>query len=228
MKGRAGESRATGPSGRRALPLGSPSSAVVEALIRRHPEVTRVRIRSFPPKVHIPRRSRKYSIDRALRHVRGPERVVGVSRRRGASAYLRESPETRAEEMVGFCSDLRVRGGAVKHALLMDFRCKRSAKSMRRLLRACRRIGRAGWLLKTSNSYHFYGEELVNAREWERFMGRWLLLEDLCDVRFVGHCIIEGVSCLRFSGTRAWPEPRVVAHVAGRAFAARTRVPARR
>jgi hypothetical protein len=49
--------------------------------------------------------------------------------------------------------------------------------------------------------------------EWFRFMGFWLLLEHLSDVPFVGHCIIERVSCLRVTGTLEVPEPSVALRI---------------
>lgn len=115
--------------------------------------------------------------------------------------------------MIGLCSRMEMRNGTSKHALLMDFRCDKSAGSLQDIEDACRHIGYAGWLLESHGSYHFYGDDLVDEDQWLSFMGRWLLLEQLSDVRFIGHCIIERVSCLRLTGDEAWREPRVAARV---------------
>jgi hypothetical protein len=109
-----------------------------------------------------------------------------------------------------------MRNGNTQHALLMDFRIAKSSESLLQVVAACEGIGRAGWLLETTHSYHFYGDELVDEREWLRFMGRWLLLESVADVRFVGHCIIEWISCLRLTGSRNLGEPVALTHIAGR------------
>jgi len=119
--------------------------------------------------------------------------------------------------MIGLCSRVEMRNGVSKHLLLMDFRCEKSARSLRDLMAACQRFGYAGWLLESHGSYHFHGDDLVDESEWLAFMGRWLLLEQHADVRFIGHCIIERVSCLRLTGNRVWRAPKAVARVSAKA-----------
>jgi hypothetical protein len=153
------------------------------------------------------------TLERALRHRRGPEEVWEVPADLtldGMNGVFRALAGP--DHMVGFCSHIVCTNGESRHALLMDFRCTPSSTAQNELEHACLKIGYGGWLLQTSRSYHFIGEVLVDEQEWLRFMGYWLLLEHLVDVSFIGHCVIERLSCLRVTGSTAFPEPVVVAY----------------
>lgn len=56
-----------------------------------------------------------------------------------------------------------------------------------------------GALLMSGGSYHYYGYELMTQAEWETFMHRSLLLDDVADRRWVGHRLLDGFSNLRIS-----------------------------
>lgn len=187
---------------------------LVAELLRRYPDIQYLRLRTYPPKSAEPRAVAPFTLDRALRHERSPERLVPAPQRPTASALRKILDPIAAQGlMVGLCSRFEMRSGLVKHGLLMDFRCEKSPEALNNLQAACGRMGYAGWLLETSVSYHFYGDDLVDDRDWLRFMAWWLLLENLADVRFIGHCILEQVSCLRLTGNDTFPEPRVAARV---------------
>ena len=194
---------------------GSRAISLVALLLRRHPEVQYIRFRTYPAPSKIQRPLTPLTLARALRHERGPELLWSVPDRGISTALKRMLARISLERvMVGLCSQVETRSGTSKHALLMDFRPQKSAGSLQTLNDACRYIGYTGWLLETTQSYHFYGDDLVGEWEWLPFMGGWLLLENLIDVRFIGHCIIERVSCLRLTGNSTWSEPRVVRRVA--------------
>lgn len=59
------------------------------------------------------------------------------------------------------------------------------------------------YLFKTGRSYHAYLDALMTEREWKRFLGHLLLLnninENFVDSRWVGHSLIQGFSALRLS-----------------------------
>jgi hypothetical protein len=193
---------------------GSRPTTLVMALLRRHANVQYIRLRSFPTQRKDQRSSNQTTLDRALRHERGPEFLWEVPPDLAAVNLMNQLTQISPNrDMVGLCSRMELRNGTSKHALLMDFRCKRSPASLRDLQDACSRIGYSGWLLESHESYHFYGDDLVDEVEWLGFMGRWLLLEHFSDVRFIGHCVIERVSCLRLTGDEVWSEPRVAARV---------------
>lgn len=197
--------------------VGDPAAAVVAALVRRYPDVQYLRLRPYvPPAEHDQGQRRAMTLDRALRHRRDPEQLwevppnLTVDIFEGALRHLAGD-----DRVVGFCSRIEMKSGKCGHALLMDFRCPKSVEALGELERACGHLGYPGWLLQTKHSYHFVGDVLVDDREWLRFMGYWLLLEHLADVPFVGHCVIECVSCLRVTGTSGVSEPSVASRVEG-------------
>jgi hypothetical protein len=198
---------------------------VVADLLRRYPEVQYLRLRTFPPKEPAAQVEAMtpegllpiLPLERALRHHRGHEELMPVEAPASATAdAVRAQLEKVATNgaMVGLCSRVELRSGRAQHALLVDFRCAHSC--LPRLEEACVRLGYPGYILRTSASYHFYGSQLVEEAEWITFMATWALLEDLTDVRYIAHCLIERIGCLRVTGNEAWPEPVVVARIEGR------------
>lgn len=190
--------------------------AIVADLLRRHSDVQYVRLRTFPSKRAPQLDPAELTLDRALRHKRDPEILVRVpepvsenSLRTTLAQHL--SPG----HMLGLCSRFEMRSGNSLHALLVDFRIRKSATALATVKAGCNAIGFAGWVIETTNSYHFYGDHPVDEREWLRFMGRWLLLETIVDVRYVGHCIIELISCLRLTADDTLREPTAVARIDG-------------
>lgn len=59
-------------------------------------------------------------------------------------------------------------------------------------------------LFDSGRSYHLYGNALLKPEEWQKFMGRLLLLnqpnqEKVVDSRWIGHRLLSGYSSLRWS-----------------------------
>lgn len=67
---------------------------------------------------------------------------------------------------------------------------------------------RAGAVLDSGKSYHFWGLELIPDHEWQEFLQRVLLL-DRIDRRWVGHRLIDKQANLRISQKRG-KVPKVV------------------
>src|SRR5207237_220139 len=103
----------------------------------------------------------------------------------------------------------------VKHIPMMDFRCEPSVRGQQIVLSSMKRLGqRAGLVLESGQSYHYYGFDLMDECEWRDFMYRALLLTPFVDARYVGHRLLAGRARLRISATRSKPAvPRVVAHL---------------
>jgi hypothetical protein len=191
---------------------GSATLEVLASLLERHPEIWRLRLRPYVPTLsESPRTS---SPERFFRHHRGAEctwQVPLADRLQSLEAFVQVlAGETRA---VGFCSRLEMRDGTLRHALLMDYRAGGKPDLLPLIREACDRLGRPGWILETTRSYHFVGDDIVDEDVWMGFMGRWLLAEHLSDVPFIGHCVIERVSCLRLTSVGG-QVPRVVTRVA--------------
>jgi len=56
-----------------------------------------------------------------------------------------------------------------------------------------------GAILVSGASYHYWGFELLYLDEWQTFMHKSLLLDDVVDRRWVGHRLLDGFSNLRLS-----------------------------
>jgi hypothetical protein len=195
--------------------VGVPASVVVARLVQRYPDAQYLRLRPYLLRSEQEQRHRPaMTIDRVFRHRRDPEQLWEVPPNLTPDALVAALHRVGGNgRVVGLCSRIEMKNGRGAHALLMDFRCLKSPELLAELERACRHLGYAGWLLETKNSYHFIGDVLVDDREWLRFMGYWLLAEHLSDVPFVGHCVIEHVSCLRVTGTSDVLEPSVASRV---------------
>lgn len=60
-----------------------------------------------------------------------------------------------------------------------------------------------GYVFNSGNSFHYYGDYLMPDAEWLKFMGDLLLykIENIVDIRWIGHCLKRNSSALRISGT---------------------------
>jgi hypothetical protein len=62
-----------------------------------------------------------------------------------------------------------------------------------------------GSLVQTNNSYHFVGDTLIVQKDWIAFCANMILLKhsretrDIADVRFIGHSLVRGYTCVRIS-----------------------------
>ena len=100
-------------------------------------------------------------------------------------------------------SRVALNGNTSAHISLLDFQCAQSRRNLKRVRLAMRRLSpEGGFILHSGNSYHFYGTSLLSNSSWREFVGRCLLLEPLVDVRYLGHCLINGEAALRISPNR--------------------------
>jgi hypothetical protein len=112
---------------------------------------------------------------------------------------------------IGVSSRVRLLDNAIRHIPLIDFRCGKSAANLKTLNHLFRQMGqRRGVLLDSGRSYHFYGLDLLDEREWLAFMGRCLLLTPLVDTRYIAHRLIDDYGRLRISTSRNKPKLPVV------------------
>jgi hypothetical protein len=118
----------------------------------------------------------------------------------------------REHRPLAICSRCPSRGPGAPHIPMMDFRCDATDDGLKTLDAAMATIDIGGFILKSGRSYHFYGTKLLDEAQWQRFLGQSLLLKNLADWRYVGHCLVRGICTLRIS---AHPEfgsvPTVVA-----------------
>lgn len=102
-----------------------------------------------------------------------------------------------------------------RHIPMVDFRCEPTQIYLQKITEWMSEIDDAGGVvLRTTNSYHYYGISLLTDRQWVKFLGHCLLLVPDVDVRYLGHRLMEGWGSLRISrdprsGTSS-NEPEVV------------------
>jgi hypothetical protein len=115
-------------------------------------------------------------------------------------------------EVRGFCSRVTLRGGDFAQLPLLDFQCEVRERNVDAIAVALKLLGqRRGALLASGRSYHYYGYDPLNQKEWYKFMSRAVLLDPLVDVRYVAHCLIDELACLRLDAHAAHPmEPVIV------------------
>ncbi len=110
-------------------------------------------------------------------------------------------PESRA---LAVTSRVSLRDHTKRHIPMVDFRCDPEITCPQKISEWMREIDPCGGvILRTTNSFHYYGKSLLTDRQWVNFIGHCLLLVPDVDVRYLGHRLIEGWSALRIS-----PDPR--------------------
>jgi hypothetical protein len=130
--------------------------------------------------------------------------------------YIREKIQgLRSDVVLAICSKCRLVDGSVAHIPMMDFRCKSSPENQKKVESSLRGVGqKAGYILESGRSYHYYGIDLMDEKSWIQFMGKCLLLSPLVDSRYIAHRLIEGTCALRVSTSERHPKfPTVVANL---------------
>jgi hypothetical protein len=205
------------------IPIGAPAADVIIHLVKLHTNIASIKFIQYPPLPTFKQVSRKTSLtleqalSRRLRHGGKMIHMETLARAEVTSPFLgRLIEELPAEAALAVCSEVILRSGKPAHVPLIDFQCAKSRKNLEFLSAAFSRIEpKGGVILASANSYHFYGMSLLSHAEWYRFVGRCLLLEPLVDVRYLGHCLLDGFAALRISrqGQSLGRPPFVVAYV---------------
>jgi hypothetical protein len=151
-------------------------------------------------------------VHEALRHRGYLSPIVEIPVGQLSLALLGDPPR---DEVRGVCSRVTLRGGDTAQLPLLDFQCEVCEQNVDALVVALNLLGqRRGALLASGRSYHYYGYDPLNQKEWYQFMSRAALLDPLVDVRYVAHCLIDDLACLRLDAHSAHPtEPVIVAQL---------------
>lgn len=116
---------------------------------------------------------------------------------------------TDSDWSVGLSSRIILSNG-IYHIPMMDFQISISAESEQLLYDRISEVLAldnypGGWLLQTTNSYHFIGSKIVDSQTWLRFIGRMLLLRvngeiaSIADDKYIGYCLCRLDTPLRCS-----------------------------
>lgn len=86
------------------------------------------------------------------------------------------------------------------HVPMLDVEFPPSDENLSYLISCLRALGeQEGAVLLSGASYHYYGYQLLSNSEWQKFMYKSLLLDEVVDTRWVGHRLIDGFSWLRIT-----------------------------
>jgi hypothetical protein len=143
----------------------------------------------------------------AQRHEKKAEMVESMPLAKMSQDSLAELFKRHCGRAVAIRSRCRRREGDYVQLPMMDFRCRPSDDNLEKIKCVLANIGRAvdsirkltGAILKSGNSYHFYGYHLLSSTEWSQFIGQCLLAAPLTDTRFVGHRLADGMFNLRIN-----------------------------
>ena len=116
----------------------------------------------------------------------GRERLMG-----GAISTI--VPQLSPGEGLLVRSQLRLGSGAAAYLPMLDFSCPcrgGNAYAIQSLVEAAG--APEGVLVRSGQSYHFYGIELLSEKEWLRFMALALLFAPVTDSRYNAHRLLDG------------------------------------
>lgn len=125
-----------------------------------------------------------------------------------------ETADVEEGHVVALTSAITLRSGEVLHLPMLDFASKSRRPSAREAVEhAAGALRVPGFLVESGQSYHFYGQVLVDASALRTFLTRAILLAPVADSRWVAHQLLEQTCSLRISPTTRGGRPRVVSHV---------------
>jgi hypothetical protein len=145
-------------------------------------------------------------------HNSGPRRDLRVQAVHwGPPQWTQLLSEVAPGRMLVFSSRVSIHGGESRHIPLLDFHCPATPKNeeLAALAAELLDIG-GGFLLESGESYHFYGNALLDDAGLVDFLGRALLLAPIIDRAWIAHQLIERACGLRISQKHGGGEPLVV------------------
>ncbi len=187
--------------------LGSSASDLVAHIIMAHTDIISANFLRYPPMPTFTEVKRKEplttqeELDRRLRHGGKKTSDFALDRAEVTSENLvRLLADLPPEAALALSSKVNLVGEQTLHIPLVDFQCTKTVENLSYLTLAMRRLDTAGgFILASENSYHFYGRSLLSQSNWLKFSAMCLLLEPLVDIRYIGHCLLDGFSALRIS-----------------------------
>ena len=134
-------------------------------------------------------------------HNSGPRRELRVDAVSWqAPQWTQLLSEVAPGRMLVFRSRVLVHGGESRHIPMLDFHCPATPENeeLAALVAGLLDVG-GGFLLESGDSYHFYGNALLDDAGLVGFLGRSLLLAPIIDRAWIAHQLIEHACGLRVS-----------------------------
>ena len=185
------------------------ASEVVAEVVRINPEISHLSFYIYKPHYNVKESRKKPLLPVLLFHDPSQE-TVRLKREEMIMGKLKSVIDSLEEDaVIGVFSRFR-RESETYHIPLMDFSCVDSCTNLKKVEWFLKEIKQQGVILSSGRSYHYYGVNPMNEREWSNFIGDCLLL-DLVDTRYVGHRLKDGCGILRLSACPLRPQvPTVV------------------
>jgi hypothetical protein len=112
---------------------------------------------------------------------------------------------------LGLESKCTFHDSTTRYIPMVDFKPSPSEDNLELLKCFLEELACPGSIVDSGGSYHFYGFDFLNERQWIEFMGKCLLVP-WSDSRWIAHSLIAGGGDLRISATDQKPKlPSVVA-----------------
>jgi len=101
------------------------------------------------------------------------------------------------------------------HIPMLDIELTPNDENLGYLISCLQVLGeKSGAVLLSGASYHYYGYEPLGRGQWQKFMYKSLLLDDVVDTRWIGHRLLDGFSLLRITPKAGYDfAPYVVAEL---------------
>jgi hypothetical protein len=118
------------------------------------------------------------------------------------------------QDILGIGSKIKTNKMEVKHIPMLDFNFSENSTTLENVLNSG---FPRGFLLKTDNSYHFYGLDLLSESHWRKWIIKLMSLknsEELFGNQYLQMCLDRGYSALRiygYPGTLKQKTPFVIA-----------------
>ena len=133
--------------------------------------------------------------DSLLMHPRDPLAKKIIIRRDEISADKLSSIISKLPEGRGLavCSRVSLSSGRTMHIPMADLLLPVSDQNARAACELLAAMGQSeGILVRSGQSYHFYGMSLLPPQQWLRFMANALLLSPITDPRYIAHRVLDG------------------------------------
>jgi len=178
-----------------------------EAVIRKHPEIETFTIVKYKDKLRLPERSTVQPVEdpskflaQAAVHDNEADQEEHFPRTALGPEFWKGLFELPKDFVLAASSQVKLKDGSLAHLPMVDFKCAPTQPNIELAKEAFAKIGQTdGVLLNSGNSFHYYGQTLMNEKEWRDFLGHCLLLSDFIDTRYVGHALINNECRLRLS-----------------------------
>lgn len=189
------------------LAVGMKAPEAFETIIRKHADIETFTLVRYRDKLRLPERATVEAVAdpatflaQAAVHDNKADEEEQIPRAALVPGFWEQLFKSLADAVLAASSQVRLKDGSLAHLPMIDFKCAPAPQNIELAKEAFAKIGQTdGVLLNSGNSFHYYGQTLLNEKEWRDFLGHCLLLADFIDTRYVGHALINNECRLRLS-----------------------------